>query len=198
MLRLEHIKLSPFDVGEIMHYAGMPKKSLPPAALLECMQEAEPLICNAVSATELPLSFIGRQIRLGELRISSNSLLKCLEGCQSAVIFAATAGLSIDRLIQKYNRIDMQKAVWLQAIGTERVEALCDSFCLLIATEAEQRGQKCLPRFSPGYGDLPLLLQKDIVPLLDCERRLGICLNESLLLSPSKSVTAICGIKNKS
>ena len=50
------------------------------------------------------------------------------------------------------------------------------------------------PRFSPGYGDLPLSLQRDIFRVLDCPRKIGLTLNESLLMSPSKSVTAIVGL----
>ena len=49
-------------------------------------------------------------------------------------------------------------------------------------------------RFSPGYGDLPLDVQKNIFPLLDCERKIGLTLNESLIMSPSKSVTAFVGM----
>ena len=44
------------------------------------------------------------------------------------------------------------------------------------------------------YGDLPLEMQKDIFNVLDCSKRIGLTLNESLLMSPSKSVTAIIGI----
>ena len=51
-------------------------------------------------------------------------------------------------------------------------------------------------RFSPGYGDLGLEMQKDIFAVLDCPRKIGLSLNESLLMSPSKSVTAIIGISN--
>ena len=50
------------------------------------------------------------------------------------------------------------------------------------------------PRFSPGYGDLPINMQKDIFAALDCPRKIGLSLNESLLMSPSKSVTAIIGV----
>ena len=52
-------------------------------------------------------------------------------------------------------------------------------------------------RFSPGYGDLPIEVQKDFLPLLDAERRLGITLSESCLMAPSKSVTAIIGVASK-
>ncbi len=56
----------------------------------------------------------------------------------------------------------------------------------------DHTGQR--PRFSPGYGDLTLLAQKDIFAVLDCGKRIGLTLNDSLLMSPSKSVTAFVGI----
>ena len=37
--------------------------------------------------------------------------------------------------------------------------------------------------------------ERDIFRLLDCPRRIGLSLNESLLMSPSKSVTALIGIE---
>ena len=59
---------------------------------------------------------------------------------------------------------------------------------------ANEYGVSVNPRFSPGYGDLPLGTQKDIFALLDCERKIGVTLNDSLLMSPSKSVTAFLGL----
>ena len=57
-----------------------------------------------------------------------------------------------------------------------------------------ETGLHPVPRFSPGYGDFPLEAQKDIFRTLDCSRKIGLTLNESLLMSPSKSVTAIVGL----
>ena len=53
------------------------------------------------------------------------------------------------------------------------------------------------PRFSPGYGDLSLEVQKEIFSLLDCPRKIGVSLGDSLLMTPSKSVTAIIGYGTK-
>ena len=44
------------------------------------------------------------------------------------------------------------------------------------------------------YGDLPLEAQRDVFALLNPEKRIGVTLNDGLLMSPSKSVTAIAGI----
>ncbi|MBO5857729.1 MAG: Vitamin B12 dependent methionine synthase activation subunit, partial [Clostridia bacterium] len=42
--------------------------------------------------------------------------------------------------------------------------------------------------------DLELTTQKDIFKILDCSKKIGLTLNDSLLMSPTKSVTAFVGI----
>ncbi len=127
----------------------------------------------------------------------SKNLAKCLEGSREIVIFAATVGLGIDRKIARYRLISPTKALLMQAYGAERVERLCDVFCSEIAKEASEDGLFCTPRYSPGYGDLPLETQKDVFRLLECDVQIGISLNRSLLMTPSKSVTAIFGLREK-
>ena len=82
----------------------------------------------------------------------------------------------------------------MQAIGAERIEALCDSLCEELKSSLKTEGKTSKPRFSPGYGDLPLSFQKDVFRVLEPEKRIGLTLNASLLMSPTKSVTAIIGI----
>ena len=52
------------------------------------------------------------------------------------------------------------------------------------------------PRFSPGYGDLPIEIQKDFFRVLEPNRKIGVSLTESMMMIPSKSVTAIIGISD--
>ena len=113
------------------------------------------------------------------------------------MIFAATIGVEIDRLITKYSRLSPAKAFCCQAIGAERVEELCDDFCESVNEKLGAGGEMLKPRFSPGYGDLPLETQKMIFSLLDCPKRIGVTLGDSLLMSPSKSVTAFAGITKR-
>ena len=60
---------------------------------------------------------------------------------------------------------------------------------------ARLSGYKSHPRYSPGFGDLPITVQKEFLNLLDAGRRMGITLGESFLMAPSKSVTAIIGLE---
>ena len=127
----------------------------------------------------------------------SAGLSKNLFGCKEAVVFAATVGIGLDRLIAKYSAVSPAKALMLQAIGAERIESLCDAFCGDLGTDLGGLDKMLKRRFSPGYGDLPLDMQRDIFRVLDCSRKIGLTLNESMLMSPSKSVTAIVGISSK-
>ncbi len=156
-----------------------------------CLREAENAFSYRAVYCELPLTFDGDAVLLGDLKINSRDLKINLKGCTRAIVLAATVGLSIDRLILKYSRTSPAAALCMQAIGAERIEALCNDLCSELKAKY---GTPLRPRFSPGYGDLSLDIQRDIFALLDCEKRLGLTLNSSLLMSPTKSVTAFVGI----
>ena len=84
------------------------------------------------------------------------------------------------------------KALLFQAMGGERIEALCDVFCDSIA---EEYGVGLKPRFSPGYGDLSIECQKEIFDILGYQKKIGLTLTDSFMMSPTKSVTALFGRK---
>ena len=125
----------------------------------------------------------------------SSDLKRNLSGCRGVIIFAATIGAGIDRLIRRYERTEAATGLLLQGMGAERVESFVDAFNEEIKEAAEKAGLFAHPRYSPGYGDLPITVQPDLLRLVDAEKRLGITLNASYLMSPSKSVTAIIGIE---
>ena len=176
---------------EIMRYSGIGKDAAELMDLIEnCIAEAESSFSYKVAYRVLPISVTEKTVDFGSFKAESADLAKCLQGCEKAVVFAATVGMGIDRIIKKYSVLSPAKSVIFQAIGAERCESLCDIFNNEIAQEAE-----VTPRFSAGYGDFALEHQKDIFALLDMGRKIGVTLGENLLMSPSKSVTAVIGIK---
>jgi len=176
---------------EILRYAGCKSADDVLLQLLRvCVDEVRPRLSYKVCWIELPLIIMENICDFGCMRIQSKDLVKNLQGCETVILFGATVGVEMDRLIGKYSRISPTKAVLLQAIGAERIEALCDVFCKEIEKE-----KKLHPRFSPGYGDLPLETQREIFQVLNCSKEIGLSLNESLLMSPTKSVTAFVGIE---
>lgn len=197
MIYSKAYEMPPINESEILRYAGAKKGSDEVVALMrEAVCEAEGSLAYKVCWGYFPVTVGDGAVDFGFTQVSSSSLAKNLAGCEKTVLFAATVGLGIDRLIARYGIESPAKALMLQAIGAERIEALCDMFSAEISELAEDEGLKLAPRFSPGYGDLPIELQREIFSVLDCPKRIGLMLNESMLMSPTKSVTAIIGLKN--
>ena len=184
------------DRREALRYAGVRSADEEYGTLLnECLDECLDALSYKVCYGEFPVARLGNgEVDLGFTRVSSSMLGGRLEGCDRAIVFAATLGLGIDRIIARAGRTAPSRAVILQGIGAERIEALCDAFCDEVRAGLA-KGEVALPRISPGYSDLPLQLQADIFSALDCGRKIGLYLNESMLMSPTKSVTAIIGIR---
>ena len=182
---------APVDEREIMRYMGCIDDDTAVAELIRsCTREAEPFIAGKVCYGEFDVTVTDNTVDLGFAAVKSAALSKHLGTCRRAVIFAATVGIGIDRLISKYGTVSPARSLCMQCFGAERIESLCDIF-----EEKITQGRVAKKRFSAGYGDLPLDFQRDIFAALDCPRKIGVTLNESLLMSPTKSVTAIIGIK---
>ena len=143
---------------------------------------------------EYDCKVVENQVRIGQHTVVSNHLAKNLQGCERAVILAATIGRAADLMIKKYSVVNMAKATVVQAAGASAIENYVDEVEDEIRKSAESRGLYLRPRFSPGYGDFPLECQKDIFQMLECSKRIGITLTEGNLMMPTKSVTAVIGL----
>lgn len=178
------------NTKEILRYArSVPGEEGMDALLHECLNELLPLLSYRICYKILPIKREGEELYIGEIKPDSSLARNALGDCKRAVVFAATVGLSPDRLIRRYSTASPAKALLVQAIGAERVESLCDEFVRYLKEE----GYLLRPRISPGYGDLPLTLQREIFSILECSK-IGLTLGDNLLMTPSKSVTAFIGV----
>ena len=137
-----------------------------------------------------------KSVQVKKLNIQSNNLVKNLYGCQSCIIFGITLGTVVDRMLQKYERINIAKAVVFQACAAAYLENECDKLHNNWAEELNSKGKYLRPRFSPGYGDFSILYQKQILEMLDAHKTIGLTTTESCMMIPTKSVTAIIGISD--
>lgn len=219
-----YASLPPPDREEICAYAGVRRRTADSDAMLEkalalCADVFQPRLCYALfplteEVSERALPTVGaiektsertlpiagavekvHRLFLGTHPLPGQALSRHLQSCPKVILFTATVGLTIDRMIQRHFVTEPAIAVWLNAIGSERVEALCRLFCTELKADYAAEGLVPIERFSPGYGDLPLAFQKDIFTLLDCPRKIGVTLNQSLLMSPEKSVSALVGLR---
>lgn len=111
---------------------------------------------------------------------------------REAVFLCGTLGAAFDAWQRKLAVLSAADALLSQQIGLDAVERLMDELENEARTEVEGEGRTLLPRRSPGYGDLPIDLSREILGRLDATKRIGVSLTDSNLLVPSKSVTALC------
>ena len=183
------------DREAVLKYAGCKEPDEPTLKLLEeCIDEVATYFVYRVAFFESTLEISDGIIDLGFAKTESALLKKTFAGCDRYIVFAATVGLGIDRHVTRYSKTEPSRSLMFQALGTERIESLCKSFTKDIRKELNIKTTR---RVSPGYGDISLDLQPKILRALDATRLMGLTLNDSLLMLPTKSVTAFMGIKNE-
>ena len=164
----------------------------------ECVEELEAAVSPKSIYRVYPFSFLTEEeLDFTVFRTESRSLSRNLKDCEQVILFAATLGTEADSLIRKYSKLQMSKAVTMQAAATAMLESYCDEINTELKETFEKKGLYLRPRFSPGYGDFPLERQRDITAVLETAKRIGIMLTDSLLMTPSKSVTAVMGVSRK-
>ena len=151
-----------------------------------------------IISKEYPVTIDGNKVTIHDgtedIVLESASLSRNLEGCCGAILLAATIGPACDMLVRRAGVTSAVDASIYQACGAAAIESFLDDMNDRYKADYEARGFFLRPRFSPGYGDLKLDHQKDWFRLLDITKQIGIELTDSLLMVPTKSVTAIIGI----
>ena len=127
------------------------------------------------------------------LSVTSPSLERHLAGCRSAYLVCGTIGAGLDAMLRRVSVSSAADALIVQAIGAAAVEKWMDMVETEIAAELGE-GEHLVSRYSPGYGDWPLEAQQWLLGVLDSARAIGVSLTDSLLMAPSKSVSAVIGV----
>lgn len=128
------------------------------------------------------------------LNFSGKDIEEHLNGAEQCILFAVTLGAESERLFSLYQRTDMEKAVIFDAVCDAFVEAFADEYCDNLLKEYREKGLYINTRYSPGYGDFNIEYQKEFISLLNCQRAIGLTANDSSVLIPRKSITAVMGI----
>ena len=191
------IQLGEISKAEAARYIGI--RTVPDEKTAELLDRYEKIVRSRLMPAyvwrESQLAFSTEGVYLSGLSVplTGNSIQKLLNGCVRAVVLAATVSAEADRLIRQLSVSDMAAAVVIDALCSAAIEQVCDKAEIEIFGDMpkEQRTY----RFSPGYGDLPIELQANLLNYLNAQRRIGLSCTDSCLLTPTKSVTAIIGVK---
>lgn len=191
--------LTTLDRSEVLRYLGWRGNEIP-AALEETLQRC----IHEMGAAARP-SWIYRRFSIdrtdsglllspSSLLLTGNDIAVHLTGCRDVFLLCATIGLGAEQLIRSRMVTNPEEGVILDACATQAIEQTADLAEDEIAALCRTEGHGLTWRFSPGYGDLPLSVQGDVIRVCDAARRLGLTLTDSLLLTPGKSVTALLGV----
>ncbi|MCD8316599.1 MAG: vitamin B12 dependent methionine synthase [Eggerthellaceae bacterium] len=133
-------------------------------------------------------------IRGCNLALPGRAIKKFLKGADKVALMASTLGLESERLIRKSAAASKTDGLLTDAAASSMAESAMQSLHEIVREEASAEGMAVGKRFSPGYGDLPLDVQRPFLGALDATRRIGLTLTDNNLLVPVKSVTAIAAI----
>ena len=191
------------DYSEIARYLGYQKVAVPDEQVSTLIKAAADEMLDVIQPQsvcekfDLTVEYDEKKdfgfVAFSDVTIKSKDLARNLRNCSQIVLFAATLGPQCDQLIRRAQVKDQVKAAVFQATGAMYIEKCVDLLNEKIKQDAEAQRKTTRPRFSPGYGDVSLDVQKSFFRLLPCQR-IGLTLMDTLIMSPEKSVTAFVGV----
>lgn len=193
------MKLNPISKSETARYMGV--KGVPNVQIMEIIDRFEPIVREYMRPKyvyrKTSLNFTEKGLFLNGISspLIGNDIKKHLYNCQEAIVMAVTLSDEADKMIRKTAVSNMADALAVDCLCSSAVEQVCDRAEEEIFSVIKSSYRTW--RFSPGYGDFPLDIQKDLLLFLNAQRRIGLTLTENALLLPSKSVTAIIGLSEQ-
>jgi len=190
------IVIDSIPIREVLHYLGWRGTPIEPDLIIQ--------INRMIDTVKQQLSprVVARQFCIdptGYLRGTNfcpegNDINSLLASCDQAVLLAATLGAQSERMILKEQARNKSDALLLDAILSAAIESVCDAYESALRMQLENAGMYLTDRFSPGYGDMPIIQAKEICDVLSSANTIGLTVSQSGIMIPRKSVTAIMGI----
>lgn len=131
------------------------------------------------------------------LILESNDLYEILKDCNECILMAATLGINIEKDIKKYSCTELTKGIIIDSCATTAIEEVCDRVQNEIENNILKNGQYLTFRYSPGYGDLSIEKNTEILNILNGQKEIGLTITNSGIMIPRKLVIAIIGITDK-
>ena len=186
------------EVREVARYLGLRRGHTLSAEwreqLEKIIKEAEGLVEPGVAwRTYRVAKRLPREIRLvgTDLRITGPHTVARQGEAAYITALSITCGPALEEAAAQAFAIgEYVRGAILDAAGSAAAESLADEVNALVRSEACAQGYSLRARVSPGYGDWSLDIQPQLRQAAGGDK-LGITLNEALLLVPRKSITAV-------
>ena len=181
------------DRAEFLRYLGW-RGQATDEALLQKLDEAARRCLEIAQPRSIVRRFpLGSDLCLGGTGfvLEGRDVRAHLAGCREVYLFAATIGIAAERELARLSARGAYEALLFDTACSCAIECYCDEICDDLQKDCPTA---LTARFSCGYGDFPLTAQRDICRILRTDTQIGLCCDESFLLTPRKSVTAVVGI----
>lgn len=132
------------------------------------------------------------QIPNSSFKLKGKAIKNHLKNCEKVIFMCATLSGGVDLLIRKKQITGMAEAMITDSLASAVIEQVCDKAEEIILRDFKEYEHTW--RFGLGYDDFPLDCQKQFLDILDAPKRIGVCVNQSMMLTPTKSVTCVIGL----
>lgn len=199
------MEIGKLNQKEVLRYLGG-NNTYPDERLLSILEKCENILQDCINSRYTYKIFVivnseeesAISLKGCTLKLEGQNIAARLSNCSKVILLASTLSAEVDKTIRLSQINDVSEAVILDAMANVAIDQVCD-----IAEEEIKEALESISmpifftrRFSPGYGDLPISIQKEFLDVLDAPKKIGLCATENSLLTPKKSVTAIIGISN--
>ena len=186
-------KPAAIDTAQAARYFGA--RGTPDESTMALLEKcAVPLLAAATPRAVWLEADVDALAEAGILR--GGDVMKHLEGCPQALLLAVTLGPAVDAQIRRAGVGDIAAGVASDALGSALAEQAAEAAEAELRQWAAKEGKYLTGRFSPGYGDWDIAVQPLVAHALDTVRRAGLCVTDTNLMTPRKSVTAILGVSD--
>jgi len=166
--------------GLINHYLLLVRQTASPAAVHQTYD-----VHSSPAETEICLDG-------APLVLEGPATIRHFSTSSRVTLIAATLGPSVDGLLSDLGKRLPSHALICDGIASAAAEHLVEQLDLLVSREIRRKGFFPTARYSPGYGDWPLMRQRDFLDSVEANK-IGLTLSPHFLLQPVKSVTAAIG-----
>lgn len=188
-------RLSKINIDEVKRYAGLRhSENFPENYVRDACREIQLLAIPKGIYQEYTYDSTTYTICSNPpIQVEGDSIRNHLAKSSKVYVLAVTIGEDVEK---RSNDLFKQKqytlGLLLDSAATTAVEQVADQLNEIINTIIIKQGYKPTWRFSPGYGNWSLDVQKDLAAIIKAEQ-IDISVTENQLLFPRKSVTAIIG-----
>lgn len=119
---------------------------------------------------------------------SSEDIKFYLKDCNRVVGIFVTLGLEIDKVSKKLQHTSLSESVMFDAFASAYLEYKADEL-----EKSLNLGPHTF-RFAPGYGDIPIEINKTVIDYYNLTNTIGIAKTSGSLMLPQKSMITFCGI----